>query len=91
MGFTLRELRRALAPGGLLLIAFHIGEETVHRDELWDHAVSPDFRFLMPSAMVTHLEAAGFLVIERIEREPYPEVEHPSRRCYLLARSPADQ
>lgn len=91
MGFTLRELRRALAPGGLLLIAFHIGEETVHRDELWDHAVSLDFRFLMPSAMVTHLEAAGFLVIERIEREPYPEVEHPSRRCYLLARSPADQ
>lgn len=49
------------------------------------------FRFLMPAAMVAHLDAAGFRVIERIEREPYPEAEHPSRRCYLLARSPADQ
>jgi hypothetical protein len=41
--------------------------------------------------MVAHIAEAGFLVMERVEREPYPEVEHASRRCYLLARSPADQ
>ncbi|MFI5327009.1 MAG: class I SAM-dependent methyltransferase [Candidatus Rokuibacteriota bacterium] len=85
---TLRELRRVLAPGGLLLIAFHIGEETVHRDELWGHAVSLDFRFLMPARVVTSLIEAGFVALERIEREPYPVVEHASRRGYLLARAP---
>jgi SAM-dependent methyltransferase len=83
---TLRELRRVVAPGGLLFIAFHIGEEVVHRDELWGHRVSLDFRFLLPERMVASLEEAGWAVIERAEREPYPEVEHPSRRCYLLAR-----
>ena len=91
MGPTLRELRRVLAPGGLLLVAFHIGEETVHRDELWGHAVSLDFRFLMPERVVAQLVETGFAVMEHVEREPYPEVEHPSRRCYLLARSAADQ
>jgi hypothetical protein len=32
------------------------------------------------------LEAAGFVIEARLDREPYPEVEHQSRRCYLLAR-----
>jgi hypothetical protein len=45
----------------------------------------------MPDRMVARLAEAGFVVLERVEREPYPEAEHPSRRCYLLARSPADQ
>jgi len=27
-----------------------------------------------------------------LEREPYaPDVEHPSRRCYVLARAPDDR
>ena len=84
---TLREMRRVLLPGGLVLVAFHVGEETVHRDELWGHAVSLDFRFLRPDRLVASFIEAGFLVLERVEREPYPDVEHPSRRGYLLARS----
>lgn len=33
------------------------------------------------------LREAGFMTLERSEREPYPGVEYPSRRCYLLARA----
>ena len=32
------------------------------------------------------MQAAGFMVEARIERQPYEAVEHPSRRAYLLAR-----
>ncbi|MFL6429413.1 MAG: class I SAM-dependent methyltransferase [Acidobacteriaceae bacterium] len=84
-----REMARVLKPGGLLLLSFHIGEETVHRDEWLDRPVTLDFRFFSPHAIQSDLEAAGLVIQEIIEREPYaPEVEHQSRRAYILARKP---
>ncbi|MFL5236111.1 MAG: class I SAM-dependent methyltransferase [Rhizomicrobium sp.] len=84
-----REMARVLKPGGLLLLSFHIGEETVHRDEWLDRPVTLDFRFFSPHAIQSDLEVAGLVIQEIIEREPYaPEVEHQSRRAYILARKP---
>jgi len=83
------ECRRVLAPGGLLLVAFHVGTEDVHLDEWWEIPVSVDFYFFDPAAIEARLAAAGFVVEESHLREPYPEVEHPSRRAYLLARKPS--
>ncbi|HXU29670.1 MAG TPA: methyltransferase domain-containing protein [Thermoanaerobaculia bacterium] len=80
------QMRRVLASDGVLLLSFHIGEKTLHLDELWGRAVSLDFRFLVPSEIVAALHAAGFVVTESTEREPYEGAEYPSRRCYLLAR-----
>ncbi len=80
------EFRRVLAPAGFLLLAFHVGEETLHRDELFGKPVSLDFRFLLPVAVAAELRDAGFEVIESVERSPYAGAEHPSRRAYLLAR-----
>ena len=88
IGPALCEMRRVLAPGGLALFAFHIGEETLHRDELWGHEISLDFRFFQPSRISSHLRDAGFRILESVEREPYEGAEHPSRRCYLLAGKP---
>ncbi len=87
LGPVFREIRRVLAPGGLALIAFHIGEEVVHVDELFGAPVSLDFRFHVPDRVSEALAGCGFGVLERTEREPYEGAEHPSRRCYLLAEA----
>lgn len=85
---ALNELRRVLQSGGLLLLAFHIGDDTIHLDDWWDQKVCIDFFFFQPTEMAGYLIAAGFEIDELIEREPYPDVEHPSRRCYIFARRP---
>jgi SAM-dependent methyltransferase len=84
---ALREFRRVLAPGGVVLLSFHVGEHTLHLDELWGQPVSLDFRFLQPQTITASLQAAGFVVTESVEREPYEGAEYPSRRCYLFARA----
>jgi SAM-dependent methyltransferase len=81
-----KEMHRVLQPEGLLLLAFHSGDEIVHLDELWGRPVALEFFFFEPDVVRRELESAGFVVEEIIERSPYPEVEYPSRRAYLFAR-----
>ena len=90
LGIVFREMRRVLRPGAPALISFHVGDQVVHRDELFGAPVSLDFRFLAPDRVVESLRSAGLAVTERSEREPYEGVEFASRRCYLLARALRD-
>jgi SAM-dependent methyltransferase len=84
-----REMFRVLHARGLLLLAFHIGDETAHLDDLWGYPICMDFFYFQPSEIRDYLEAAGFAIEEANEREPYaPEVEHQSRRAYIWARKP---
>lgn len=84
-----REMERVLQPGGLLLIAFHAGEGVLHEEELWGRPISMDFFFFQPSIIQDYIKAAGLLIEEIIEREPYPpEVEYQSQRAYIFARKP---
>ena len=83
---ALTELKRVLKPNGALLLTHHIGSDIVHRDEFLGKAVSLDFIFFETEEMKRYLTTAGFDLEEVIERDPYPQVEYPSRRAYIFAR-----
>ena len=85
---ALAEMWRVLQPGGLLLLGLHLGDETVHLDEWWGHEVSIDFYFFPSDEVADMVRSAGFEIEETIERDPYPDVEHQSRRAYIFARKP---
>jgi SAM-dependent methyltransferase len=84
---ALREMRRVLRPGGWLLLAFHLGTETLHEDELWGYAVDFDATMFTLEEVVKYAGEAELWIEKSVERDPYaPEVEYQSRRGYILAR-----
>lgn len=89
------ELARAIVPSGWLLLSFHISGENhepgqvSHVEKWWDNEVDLDFHFLSPDVISQELTAAGFQVIAVTQRQPWPGVEQPTRRCHLLAQAPA--
>jgi SAM-dependent methyltransferase len=86
------ELARAVAAGGWLLVSFHVGDAEAGPGQVrrvtdwWGTSVELDLHFLDPAEVTADLVAAGFAVMSRTDREPWPSVEHPSRRSYLLAQ-----
>ncbi len=87
---ALAELKRVLAPGGWLLAAVHLGQETLHRDELCGVPVALDFYHFESAELQGFIERAGFTVVDNLERDPYPpDIEYQSRRCYLFAQKPS--
>lgn len=85
-----REMLRVLQPGGLLLLAFHIGDKVLAtEEELWGYKISMRFYLFPTREMEACLETVGFRIQAIVEREPYaPEVEYQSRRAYILAGKP---
>ncbi len=79
------ELRRALRPGGVALLAFHSGRHLVHLDDMMGVEVSLDFHFHPPDAVRRLLEDAGLTVDWDLRRQPSGG-EVQTERCYLLAR-----
>lgn len=88
---ALKEMSRVLRTGGCLLVAFHLGTEDSHHDEMLGHVVDLDVALFTTAEMRSYLSEAGFHVDEVLERDPYaPEVEYQSRRGYIFASKPED-
>jgi ubiquinone/menaquinone biosynthesis C-methylase UbiE len=81
------EFQRVLAPGAPVLLAFHVGDEVRHVDELLEQPVDVDFHFRQPADVIRPLQAAGFDVEMSMERAPYISIEAPTHRGYVLARA----
>ena len=81
-----------LRPGGRLLVAFHVESAEVAAGEVkhvttwFDRPVTIDGYFLDPGEVTAQLESVGLAVTATLDRQPDPDVEYPSRRCYLLAQ-----
>jgi SAM-dependent methyltransferase len=88
VGNALAQMHRAIRRGGILFLAFHLGDGQVHLDDWWGHQVSVEFNFYRAGQVLEQVEAAGFRVESTVERDPYEGVEHPSRRAYVMALKP---
>jgi SAM-dependent methyltransferase len=83
---VLEELHRVLRPGGVALVATHLGEGEASTSEFLGHEIATIAGALYPREEIEErMTAAGFDVESVRERGPLPH-EYPSRRIYLLAR-----
>lgn len=91
VGIAFREIYRILQPGGIFLLTYHIGGDTIHLDEFLGKEIDMDFMFFTTDFILSCLKDTGFEKIEIIEREPYQGLEYESRRAYVFAIKPLER
>jgi len=82
-----REIKRVLKDNGQFLFSFHIGNNVIHLDTFLDQPVNIDFYFFETDKIINLLTETGFEIIDVIERHPYFEVEHQSKRAYIWTKA----
>jgi ubiquinone/menaquinone biosynthesis C-methylase UbiE len=80
------EFHRVLAPGGLLMLTFQVGDERGHRAEFLGTPVSLDWYRQQPDEVAELLREAGFELSMTAVRER--EGTEKTTQGYLLARKP---
>ncbi|WP_367134323.1 class I SAM-dependent methyltransferase [Saccharothrix sp. HUAS TT1] len=80
------EFHRVLAPGGLLLMAFQIGDELRHFDHGYGHDIQLDLYRLDPDKLLGQLADAGFEPHTRLERQPVDPQWEKTPQGYLIVR-----
>jgi SAM-dependent methyltransferase len=84
------EFHRVLRPGGYALIAFQVGDDTLHLDEAFGQTVSLDFHRLQPDAVAESLHRAGFELTAQVVRAPEASsAASQVPQAVLIARRPS--
>jgi len=81
------EIKRILINHGQFLFSFHVGDNVIHLDDFLEQSVNIDFNFFETNKILDCLTGTGFEIIDTIERQAYPDVEYPSRRAYIWAKT----
>ena len=81
-----------LVPGGLALLGFQVGDDSLHRSAALGYPVALDFRRRRPEWVAERLGQAGLVVRARLLREPDDDGDFPERepQAFLLARKPEE-
>lgn len=78
--------RRALAPGGHLMLAFQVGDERRHVTDAYGHSGLSAYAYRLPPEQVEKdAVGAGFVPVARMVREPFDGEKQP--QAYLLLRA----
>ncbi|NJP31199.1 class I SAM-dependent DNA methyltransferase [Micromonospora thermarum] len=80
------EFHRALAPGGHVLVGFHVGDDRLRPAHAYGHPVSYDTHLLPPDRVAELLSRAGLGVVARLVQEPGEGLKR--QQACLLARRP---
>ena len=80
------EFHRVLAPGGLLMLVFQIGDEQGHRTDFRGMPVSVDWYRQRPDELANLLHEAGFELWTTAVRQP--EGSESVAQGYIMARKP---
>ncbi|GLY97394.1 methyltransferase [Actinoplanes sp. NBRC 103695] len=83
---VLAEFFRVLAPGGLVMLVFQVGDEQGRREEFQGHRIGIDWYRQQPDDLVTLLRDAGFDIWLRAVREAEGAEKVP--QGYLIAVKP---
>ncbi|MGH3647599.1 MAG: class I SAM-dependent methyltransferase [Micromonosporaceae bacterium] len=81
------EFRRVLAPGGVLMLVFQVGDERRHRDEVFGKSVSLDWYRQQPQEVAQLLRDAGFDMWVTVVKEAEDTEKTP--QGIVIARKPA--